>query len=475
MALSDPRYFIFLFVVAALLPLVPQGKLRLGAIASVSVCFYMAFSPIYAVILAFVTLLAYTGAVKVDSIQPGRKRLIIFIAILFGIFSPLLFFKYVPALLETLPLQASGYKLNAIPRLVLPVGISFYTFLAAGYLIDVYVGIIRSEQGLIRFAAFMSFFPQLTAGPIARSTHLLPQLEALGNYDYARIVSGFRLLLIGMFMKVVIADSLAPLVDIVYTSPTKYARGDLFIATFYFSFQVYADFAGYSLLAIGSARLLGIELLANFKQPYLSQTLPEYWRTWHISLSSWFRDYVFTPLHLQWRNLGKFGLVSALIITFIIVGVWHGAGLKYAIFGLIHGVLVAGSTLTIKRRDKILKVLHVPKWLIVTSRTFITFAIVTLSFVLFRANDNWDANYIYRIFLFGDGADHTLPYVWPLFLIGILIVGDLLAKRGWSWDRLPQASRWIAYQIISLVILVFVVYRWTEHSVHMQHFIYFKF
>jgi len=132
---------------------------------------------------------------------------------------------------------------------------------------------------------------------------------------------------------------------------------------------------------------LGIELLANFKQPYLSQTLPEYWRTWHISLSSWFRDYVFTPLHLQWRNLGKFGLVSALIITFIIVGVWHGAGLKYAIFGLIHGVLVAGSTLTIKRRDKILKVLHVPKWLIVTSRTFITFAIVTLSFVLFRAND----------------------------------------------------------------------------------------
>src|SRR5258708_4095303 len=159
----------------------------------------------------------------------------------------------------------------------------------------------------------------------------------MGQFDYARAVSGLRAILVGLFMKIVIADALAPYVDSVYADPRQHGAVDLALSTTYFSFQVYADFAGYSLIAIGSARLLGVELLTNFMQPWLSQNLPDFWRRWHISLSSWFRDYVFTPLQFQARRQGVYGLAVALIFTFVLVGVWHGAGVNFALFGLIHG------------------------------------------------------------------------------------------------------------------------------------------
>src|SRR6185312_10875370 len=179
--------------------------------------------------------------------------------------------------------------------------------------------------------------------------------------DYARAVAGLRAILIGLFMKVAIADTLAPHVDAVYFDPRRFGAVDLTLATVYFSFQVYADFAGYSLIAIGSARLLGVELLTNFMQPWLSQNLPDFWRRWHISLSSWFRDYVFTPLQFQARRSGAAGLAMALVFTFVLVGIWHGAGLKFALFGLIHGALVAFSTLTFARRDRYWRSRGVPR------------------------------------------------------------------------------------------------------------------
>jgi alginate O-acetyltransferase complex protein AlgI len=475
MAFSDPRYFLFLFAIALALPLIPRGIFRLGVIAAASFGFYIAFSAMYAAILLFVTLLAYAGARVIYGLPLGRFRAIVFATALLGLFSPLAFFKYMPTILASLPLQTSGAGFDVIANIVLPVGISFYTFQAVGYLIDVYVGVIRPETGIIRFAAFTSFFPQLTAGPIARSAQLLPQMDSVGHYDYGKVVTGLRLLLVGMFMKVVIADNLAPLVDTIYATPRNFTKGDLLLATLYFSFQVYADFAGYSLLAIGSAKLLGIDLMTNFKQPYLSQTLPEYWRTWHISLSSWFRDYLLTPLQLQWRNFKQPGMVAALVATFIVVGVWHGAGAKYALFGLLHGVLVAGSTLSLKRRNMILKTLAVPKWLIVACRTFLTFWIVTLSFVLFRANAIPDALFIYKTLVLGDFGASTLPLKLPLFFIGLLFIGDVLVKRGWSWDSLPPILRYTAYQVIGLAIMVMVAYRWTDSSNNLQHFIYFKF
>ena len=352
-------------------------------------------------------------------------------------------------MLDGLPLPHPSWL--SLLNTALPVGLSFYTFQAVGYLIDVYVGNLPAERDAIRFSAFMSFFPQLLAGPIERAPHLLPQLDRVGHFDYARVVSGLQAILIGLFLKVVVADSLSPLVESVYSDPRRFASPDLALATIYFSFEVYADFAGYSLIAIGGGRLLGVELLQNFAQPFLSQSLPEYWRTWHISLSSWFRDYVFTPLQFQWRRRGAVGLVSALIITFTIVGIWHGSGWKYAIFGMMHGLLVSFSTLTFRRRDQAWRRSGVPMSLVAVWRAIATFCAVTLTFVLFRADDTSTAAWIYGQLFSHPIGTTSLPVVWPAALIALVIAGDLVARhRGKLLVESSSLMRWTVYHAATI-------------------------
>ena len=270
-------------------------------------------------------------------------------------------------------------------------------------------------------------------------------------------------------------DTLAPHVEAVYSDPRRFGAVDLTLATVYFSFQVYADFAGYSLIAIGSARLLGIELLTNFSQPYLSQNLPEYWRRWHISLSSWFRDYVFIPLQFQARRLRKVGLAAALVFTFVLVGVWHGAGLKYAIFGLIHGILVAYSTLTFAKRDNFFRRLGVPGVPLSIGRALATFSIVTLTFVLFRASGVSDALWIYAAILKGKSAAVSLPFLVPALLIAMLVLGDVAVAKGFDLARLSAGRRWTCYYLLSFGIIYGVVFHALRESSHVQQFIYFKF
>lgn len=356
--------------------------------------------------------------------------------------TPLLFFKYVPALAGA---TGEGHAWSTLRHLILPIGLSFYTFMALGYLIDVYTDKAPAERDALRFGAFLSFFPQLTAGPIERAGRFLPQLSRLGTFDPIMAVSGLRAILLGAFMKIAIADTLAPHVNAVYAFPQNHSAFDLALGTVYFSFQVYGDFAGYSLMAIGSARLLGIELMKNFEQPYLSQTLPEYWRRWHISLSSWFRDYVFIPLQFHIRRSGRRGLALALISTFTLVGIWHGAGPKYALFGLIHGVLVAYSTLTIAKRDKLWQRTNLPNWLCHTFRSTITFLVISLTFVLFRASGIANAMIIYGKLLTADSLARTLPITIPSLAILLLIGGDLAVSRGMTWERLYRPLRWLVY------------------------------
>lgn len=474
MAFSDPRYLLLLGFVAVILAVLPQGRWRLLAIIVVGLGFYAALNPAYWYVLIVVTALAYAGGITL-SLTKARRDLL-FILIILSTLLPLLIFKYASTVYRWLP--AGGETTahwSTFANLILPVGISFYTFLAVGYLIDVFVGNVQAERDPLRFGALMMFFPHLTAGPIERAPHLLPQLENLGVFDYARAVAGLRVILIGLFMKIVIADTLAPHVEAVYSDPRRFGAIDLTLATVYFSFQVYADFAGYSLIAIGSARLLGIELLTNFAQPYLSQNLPDYWRRWHISLSSWFRDYVFIPLQFQARRLRKVGLAAALVFTFVLVGIWHGAGLKYAVFGLMHGILVAYSTLTFVARDKFLRRLGVPAVPLSIGRALITFSIVTLTFVLFRASGVSDALWIYGAILGGKSAAVTLPLLTPALLIAVLVVGDVLVAKGFDLTRLPTGCRWIFYYLISFGIISASVSHALRDSSHVQQFIYFKF
>jgi alginate O-acetyltransferase complex protein AlgI len=470
--ISNPRFILLLLLIAAVLYVIPGARAKKAFIVVVSGLYYCTFSPIYLAILFVLLNIAYISGTWMNRVPDGRPRLGFLIVSIVLLIIPLSFFKYAPSVANHLSLGGSFEDI--VHGLLLPIGISFYTFQAIGYLCDIYVRVGKSQKYL-DFAAYMSFFPQLTAGPIARSVPFFKELDRLGIFDYPRFVAGLRYVLVGSFMKIVIADNLAPLVSMVYSDPGKYGWDDLSLATIFFSFQVYADFAGYSLIAIGAARVLGIELMTNFKQPYLSETLPEYWRTWHISLSSWFRDYVFTPLHLSLRSKGTAGLVIALLVTFTLVGIWHGAGAKYAIFGFIHGLLVALSTLTIKYRNRFAATLPIPLWGVRIFRICATFSLVTATFVIFRSGSLGDAQYIYDQILHGSVMTSQLPLNWPLLLIALLIGGDILARCRITFDSIPRLPRWVLYHGIALITLIMWLYNVGGDIPASQQFIYYKF
>lgn len=473
MAFSDPRYLIILAIIAFVVGKLPANNIRLVFLVIASFLFAAGFGSTV-IILACVALISFVGGVALEKIPDGRTRTLVFLGALIATVFPLLFFKYWVHLINTL-IASNAFEYPPFSSIVLPVGISFYTFMAIGYLVDAYVGNVEVERNPLRFVAFISFFPTLTAGPIERAGNLLPQLSNLGKFDYDRAVEGLRLILTGFFMKVVIADSLAPYVQLVYSDAHSFGAIDHTLATIYFSFQVYADFAGYSLIAIGSAKLMGIDLMTNFVQPYLSQNLAEYWRRWHISLSSWFRDYVFVPLQFRFRHLGSLGLVGGLIFTFTLVGIWHGAGFKYAIFGAIHGVLVAISTLTFAKRTKFWRNLGVPKMLLHAIRTVLTFITISLTFVIFRADSVSDAFHIYEQMIKLELGARTLPLFWPSLAISVLIFGDLIADRGFGYKTFDIVLRWGIYYTATLAVISVAVVHALQSSPHAQQFIYFKF
>lgn len=460
MAFSDPRYLLFLGVAACIIFLIPAGRPRLIGMLALSALFALGFG-VTALVLAVVVVLSYLGGLALRHALEGRGRTAMFVAILALTLSPLLFYKY------WAPFVSTGNP-------ILPVGISFYTFMAVGYLIEVYISRDEVEPSPLKLAAFLSFFPHLSAGPIGRAATFLPQLSNLGRFNYQLAVSGLRSILVGLFMKIVIADTLAPQVNRVFSEPRSFGAFDHLLATVLFSFQVYADFAGYSLIAIGSAALLGIRLMKNFDLPYLSQTLPEYWRRWHISLSSWFRDYVFVPLQFKYRRGGKWTLVLALIATFTLVGIWHGAGLRYAVFGLIHGVLVAGSTLTLTWRNQFWRKRGVPTWLIGVPRVVATFLIVTATFVIFRAASIEDALHMYRSLLSFAPSERTVPLAL-LPACALLIAGDIAVSRGLTLAKLPTVVRWLVYQAIAFAVLGFALLHALQDSPYANQFIYFEF
>ena len=246
---------------------------------------------------------------------------------------------------------AVGVHFTALSiQVVLPLGISFFTFQSLSYAIDIYKGYIEPTKDFISYSAFVSFFPQLVSGPIARAEGLLPQMLEKREFSYDRAMSGLRAITIGLFKKVVVADTLAPLVDDIFNNSSTYGSLSLVIGSVLFTFQIYADFSGYSDMAVGIGRLFGIELIENFRFPYFSKSIPEFWSRWHRSLSTWFNDYIFFPLAFRYRNLGRFGVILAVCITFLVSGLWHGASYNYVIWGVCYAVLyipyiLAGSSL----------------------------------------------------------------------------------------------------------------------------------
>ncbi len=382
----------------------------------------MAWNPAFITLILFSTFLNYAVSLKIynSKDEKVRKRvLIICLVISLGL---LFVFKYLGFINETFAFLASMLKIKyKIPRptIILPMGISFFTFQAIGYTIDVYRKRIKAERNFFKLSLFITFFPQLVAGPIERFESLMPQLftSEKKKFNFDNIVMGSKFMIFGFFKKIVVADRLAIAVNTVFNYPQKYEGLSLIIAALFFTFQIYCDFSGYSDIAIGCAKVLDVDLMQNFKQPFLSKNIKEFWRRWHISLSGWFKDYLYIPLggNRKRKNINT-------IITFLLSGLWHGANWTFVIWGLLHGIYQVSGI--IKGR-------------------ILTFISVVFAFIFFRAKNlsssiyiicnlfkgikNW-TNVQYVYYVFNEFGITFFEVILVIALIMILFIIDMASK-----------------------------------------------
>jgi alginate O-acetyltransferase complex protein AlgI len=482
MSLSDPGYFVFLFLVFLLYFILGKGGPRRVLLLAASYLFYLQLSKAYIVVLVFVTCITYFGARLLRSPQAEKHGGLLFWLIVSVLVSPLLFFKY---LLVILAVSLHGN----LAFLAFPIGISFFTFASLGYLTDVYLGIVDPEPSPIRVALFVGFFPLVSAGPIERAGRFMPQFDLDADFSSDRTIAALRLIFVGLLMKVVFADALAGPTNLVFENPGAFLPIERVCATLFYPFYLYADFAGYSLIAIGSAKLFGLEVSPNFRQPFLSTTVPEFWRNWHISLSSWVRDYIFSPLRMEWRRYSNLGMAAALMASFVILGVWHGARWGFLIFGAMHGSMVVISTFTLPHRDKFWAAVGLPDSVLRLTRGVITYLLVALAFVVFRADSLPQAMQIYQgIFsagpfydlarflsgLWGQVSSTPFPvlnaFLACFWVIPCLLGGDILVRHKLVPEKLSAIVQIAGYNYGLLVILS----EWLSHY-GTQPFVYYKF
>ena len=495
MALDTPLYLGFFTFVLFIYYALPSKQIRLVWLLVASYFFYFELSAGFIIALFGITAIAYFGAFALRLKSAAIYGPIFFTLFCILMLLPLFVFKYIGFLLEVgtkivsiiHPIHHSFYILS------FPVGVSFFTFVALGYFIDVYLKVVEPEKSLLRFALFVSFFPLVSAGPIERAGRMLPQFQHRESFSAKRIIDGFQWILLGMILKTIFAENLVGPINAVFDSPPQFSSLETFCAILWFPFYVYTDFAGYSLIAIGSAQMLGFDVMPNFHQPFLSATIPEFWRNWHISLSSWMRDYLFTPLRVHWRGYGNWGLAAALLVSFIAIGLWHEASWHFLLFGAIHGMLVIASIFTLARRNAFWAFLRVPQALIHRARVFFTFILVMMAFVIWRAKSIKEAFFIFKkIFskhliinlshLIASNLFHKVsPLTLKVFggfegwiLIVLIMIGDVMSRRGFTLDKYPRAVQ-IVFCSFALLILAFIfLYKWINNSVY-HPFEYFKY
>ena len=405
-------------------------------------------------------------------IDSFRRKLLLGLSILFNI-GVLGFFKYfnffVDSWIELL--YSVGYQVHSpwALNIILPVGISFYTFQTMSYTIDIYKQRLTPTKDFISFAAFVSFFPQLVAGPIERATNLLPQMLAPRKFDYQQAVAGMRLILWGMFKKVVIADSIAPVVDHIFANHQELNGGVLWLGAIYFAIQIYCDFSGYSDIAIGTSKLFGFDLMTNFNFPYFSRNIGEFWRKWHISLSSWFRDYLYIPLGGS-RN-GKYQSIRNIFIIFLVSGFWHGANWTFVFWGLFHACLFLPTFLFHTNRKYLSSSVaenRIFPSLLELWQVGTTFLLVTIGWVFFRSETLSDAfMYLNKMFLqfsLPNASRFHLTYV--LLLLGLDYSMRANPKQVLAYES--RALRYLMYVILAIGVQFYFGYNDTE-------FIYFQF
>lgn len=490
MVFNSYSFLIFFPIVVLIHFLLPRKVQHLWLLAA-SYYFYMNWDARYVLLLLFSTVVTYLSGIVMERVQTNRQRKAA-VAISFVLnIGVLFFFKYFNFAIDSVNLILMQIGLT-VPKpdlnVLLPVGISFYTFQALSYTMDVYRKDITAERNFFRYALFVSFFPQLVAGPIERSKNLLSQVNQAHRFDYDKMREGLLIMLWGYFLKLVVADRVAIIVNTVYGDYTQYGGVYIIVASVLFAVQIYCDFAGYSTIAIGAAEILGFQLMENFDCPYFSLSIGEFWRRWHISLSSWFRDYLYIPL--GGNRKGKLIKYRNLIIVFLVSGLWHGAAGTYVVWGLIHGIYQVIGSITKPVRDKLNKALELKPDSIghKLASGIVTFCLVDFAWIFFRAESIGTAIsmiksmvHIGNIGILFSGGLYDLGLSsksFKILFLGIVIIifADYMKYKGIKIRERILAQelwcRWLCYIAAFWFILVFGVW---GGSYDASSFIYFQF
>jgi len=394
MLFNSFSYFIFFPIVVALYFTIPH-KYRTVFLLLSSCIFYMAFVPYYILILFAVILIDYYAGIKIEESLGSKRKAYLLLSII-STCIVLMFFKYFNFFNANLLGIANFFGWNypiGFLKIILPIGLSFHTFQSLSYVIEVYWKKQKAEHNFLTYSLYVMFFPQLVAGPIERPQNLLHQFYERHYFEYERVILGLRKMLWGFFKKIVIADNLALYVSRVFDSPHDYSSPTIFIAIFFFAIQIYCDFSGYSDIAVGSAKVMGFNLMENFKNPYFSLSIPEFWRRWHVSLFTWFKDYIYIPLGGSRVIFSRW--CFNIILVFLLSGLWHGANWTYIIWGLLHGFFLVGYRLAGIFTKKISNFLQLfPSAFKIFINWLITFLLVLNSWAIFRAKNISDAYYL---------------------------------------------------------------------------------
>ncbi len=496
MQFTSFEFIIFFPIVVLVFYIVPK-KFRQIWLLLASYYFYMGWNAKYAFLILISTLITYTCAVLMEHAGTGskKKRVVVLTVGLVLNLGILAFYKYFYFLRDSIAsiLSVFGIKMGASRfDILLPVGISFYTFQALGYMIDVYRGTVKAERNFVRYALFVSFFPQLVAGPIERSGHLLGQIEAISHkksWNFDKVTRGLLMVLWGFFMKMVIADRAAVFVNQVFDKYYVYHGVALILASILFAVQIYCDFASYSVIALGAARILGIELMVNFEAPFFSRSISELWRRWHISLSSWFRDYLYVPL--GGNRCSRARKYFNNMVTFTVSGLWHGASWNYVVWGAIQGVYIVIGDLLKPLKTGFQTYFHVriKAFGYQFCQGLCTFILFVLSLVFFRADTVKDAcYYLYRMFTSFDvwsffdesiyhlGLERNEMNVMLIGIVILILVDAYYARKKALFDVLvkeqPLAVQYVIVAVLLVMVIVFGVY---GEGYDAAQFIYFQF
>ncbi len=437
----------------------------------------MAFVPIYILILGFTIIVDYFVAIEIEN-KTGKERKILLICSLIANLGVLVVFKYYNFFIDNVGFLTSQlFITNPLPylQILLPIGLSFHTFQAMSYNIEVYRGTQKAEKHFGVYSLYVMFYPQLVAGPIERPQNVLHQFHKKIDFSYENMVSGLRIMLWGFIKKLVVADRLSIYVDSVFNNPEFHNGTSIAIASFFFAIQIYCDFSGYSDIAIGSAKTMGIDLMINFKQPYFARSIKDFWGRWHISLSTWFRDYLYIPL--GGSRVAEYRKHLNLLIVFVVSGVWHGASWTFVIWGALHGLYRVMGMVTEKTRKKLISIVNLQNNRIVFClETVFTVCLVTLTWIFFRANSLQDAfSLLSNLTSFGEKpflGDGTNGMAHCIFAILLLFAVEF--KLEYLPNTLNFAThssiivRWATLIIGIFAILIFGVFNGGQ-------FIYFQF